>query len=97
MNIDIQAVHFDLKDETRDYIEEQIAKIEFASDLIVDLDFKLVRESNRFEEEVKIHFRFGKSHVIKTKSFDLHEGLHELIDKLALKVKKEKGKIKEHK
>lgn len=97
MDVDVQAVHFELKDETRDFIDERIKKIEFASDLIVDLLFTLVREKHEFVEEVKIHFRWGKSNVIKLKSFDLHEGLDKLIDKLEAKVRKEKGKIKEHK
>ncbi|TVR33299.1 MAG: HPF/RaiA family ribosome-associated protein [Spirochaetaceae bacterium] len=97
MHLEIQAVHFDLKDETRDFIEEKLQKIEFARDMIVDIEFTLVRDAREFELEVKIHFRWGKSHVIKLRTFELHEGLEKLIAKLEMKVRKEKEKIKEHK
>lgn len=97
MHLEIQAVHFDLRDETRDFIEEKLQKIDFAADMIVDIEFTLVRDAREFEQEVKVHFRWGKSHVIKLRSFELHEGLEKLMAKLEMKVRKEKEKIKEHK
>ncbi|TVR00425.1 MAG: HPF/RaiA family ribosome-associated protein [Spirochaetaceae bacterium] len=97
MHLQVQAVHFDLRDETREYIDEKLQKIDYAKDMIVDLEFILVRETHEFELEVKTHFRWGLSHVIKHKSFDLHPGLEVLISKLEKKVRKEKEKIKEHK
>ena len=96
MLLNYEAVHFDLRDETKEWIEKRMEKIEFAKDLIVDLDFTMTKEKNRYVLEAKIHFRWGKSHVIKEKSYDLHEGLNSLLDSVEMKVKKEKGKAKEH-
>lgn len=97
MNFDIQAVHFDLKDETREYLEKKLEKLEFADDMLVELGFILTKEKeSHYVTEAKYHFRWGVTDVIKVKSFDLYEGLNKLIDKLDNKVKKEKKKIQQH-
>lgn len=97
MNVDIQAVHFDLKDETREYIEKKLEKLDFAEDMLVELGFILTKEKeSHYVVETKYHFRWGVTDVIKVKSFDLYEGLNKLIDKFDNKVKKEKKKIQQH-
>jgi len=96
MLLDYEAVHFDLHEDTKNWIEERMEKVEFAKDLLVDVKFTFTKEKNRFFLEAKIHFRWGKSHVIKEKSYDLHEGLNSLLDSVEAKVKKEKDKVKEH-
>ncbi len=98
MNITIKSVHFDVDDLTREHLETRLQKIEFAADKIVDMDFTLTREKNhQFELEAKVHFRWGVHAVIKTESFDLNQGIHELVDKLDMKVRKEVEKVQEHK
>ena len=98
MNITIKSVHFNADDLTKEHLEERLQKIDFAADKIVDMDFTLTRERDRqFELEAKIHFRWGKKSVVKTESFDLNQGIHELVDKLDLKVRKEVEKVQEHK
>lgn len=98
MNVTIKSVHFDAGDQTKEYLEERLHKIDFAADKIVDLDFTLTREKDRqFELEGKIHFRWGVRSVVKTKSFDLNQGIHELVEKIDLKVRKEVDKIQDHK
>ena len=96
MNLQMQAVHFDMKDETREFIEKKLERLGFAEDLIVDMEVNLVKDTHEYELECLVHFRWGKKVAIKYKSYDLHEGIDTLTDKVALKVKKEKGKIKEH-
>ncbi len=96
MQLLIEAVHFDLKDETREFIDKKLERLGFAEDLIVSLDFTFNLDAHEYELECLVHFRWGKKHAIKTRSYDLHEGIDALIDKLSLKVKKEKDKIKEH-
>lgn len=98
MNITIKSVHFDVDDLTREHLEVRTQKLDFAADKIVDLDFTLTREKDhQFELEAKIHFRWGVHAVIKTKSFDLNQGIHELTDKVDMKVRKEVDKVQEHK
>ena len=96
MNLQVQAIHFGLEEETREFIDKKLGRLGFAEDLIVDLDFTLKKDTHEYELECLVHFRWGKKHIIKTKSYELHEGIDTLIDKLSLKVKKEKDKIKEH-
>ncbi|SIQ59602.1 putative sigma-54 modulation protein [Alkalispirochaeta americana] len=98
MNITIKSVHFDASESTREFLEERLQKIDFATDKIVDLDFTLTREKDhQFEIEAKIHFRWGLRAVVKTKTYDLNQGIHELVDKVDMKVRKEVEKVQEHK
>ncbi len=97
MNLDIKAVHFDVKDETREFIDKKVERVEFARDMIVDLLFTLTKERKGYITEAKLNFRWGLSTHLKVRAFDLHEALEKLIDKIDLKVKKEKGKIQKHK
>lgn len=97
MELDIKGVHLDVKDETRDFITEKLEKLDFASDYIVALDFTLTKDNPDYEVEVKLHLKWGHQSVIKVHSYDLHEGIHTLIDKLDHKVRKEHEKITDHK
>ena len=97
MELEIKGVHFDLKDETRELIYAKLEKLEFARDFIVDLNFTLTRDNPEFVCEVKLHLSWGHTSVIKVRSYDLHEGINSLIDKLDHKVRKERDKITEHK
>jgi putative sigma-54 modulation protein len=97
MELEIKAVHFDVKDETKDFIQERLEKLDFAADYIVDLGFTLTKEKAEYEVEVKLHLKWGHQSVIKVRSHDLHEGINTLIDKLDHKVRKEREKITDHK
>ena len=97
MELDIKGVHLDVKDETREFIDAKLEKLEFASDYIVALDFTLTRENNEFQVEVKLHLKWGHQSVIKVQSFELHEGINTLIDKLDHKIRKEREKVTDHK
>ena len=95
MNLEIKAVHFDLPQDYRELIEKKIQKIDFAQDMIVDLLFTITKEKN-YAIESQLNFRWGTSHHLKVKDFNLRDGIERLIDKIDAKVSKEKGKIKQH-
>ena len=95
MNIEIKAIRFELPEDYHELIEKKLQKIEFAQDMIVNL-LCSVSKAKDYSLEADIHFRWGKIHHIKVKDFDLREGIDKLSDKIEAKVKKEKGKIKEH-
>ena len=97
MNFELKGVHFDIKDETREFVLKKIERVDYARELIVDLLFTLTKERRDFKCEVNINFRWGLASHIKVRSYDLHEGLDKLIDKIDLKVKKEKSKIQDRK
>ncbi|MFP4510249.1 MAG: HPF/RaiA family ribosome-associated protein [Spirochaetota bacterium] len=96
-NLELKAVHFDLSDDTKEFIDAKLEKIEFAQDYIVDLMITMTKEKSDYVIEVTVNFRWHKSAHIKVRAYGLHEGLEQLIDKLAEKVRKEKDRIKEHK
>ena len=97
MELEIKGVHFTVHDDTRELITTKLEKLEFAAEYIEDLQFTLTRENPDFIAEVKLHLSWGHSSVIKVHSYDLHEGINTLIDKLGHKIRKERDKVTDHK
>lgn len=96
MKLEIKGIHYEIEEETKDYIEKKLHKFEFASDLLVDLVITIKREQKRYTLEANLNFRWGYASHLKVKSFEVKEGIDALIDKLDHKIHKEKGKIQEH-
>ena len=94
MNTEIKAVHFTLKEETREYLDKKIARIHNAENMIVDLLFTLTK-GKEFSAEVTVNFRWGVSIHQKETDFDLNPAIDKLMDKLDAKIAKEKEKFKE--
>jgi putative sigma-54 modulation protein len=94
MNIDIKAVHFVIKDETREYLDRKIARIHNAENMIVDLLITLTRDKD-FQAEATVNFRWGVSIHVKEHDFDLNPAIDKLMDVLDQKITKEKEKVKE--
>ena len=95
MTLEIKAVHFDLPQEYRELIEKKVHKIEYAQDMIVDLLFTITKEKS-YVLEATLNFRWGSSHHLKVKNFNIRDGIEKLFDKIDAKVSKEKEKIKQH-
>jgi putative sigma-54 modulation protein len=94
MNIDIKAVHFTLRDETREYLDKKIAHIHNAENMIVDLLVTLTKDKE-FSAETTVNFRWGVSIHVKENDFDLNAAIDKLMDVLETKITKEKEKVKE--
>ena len=94
MNIEMKAVHFTLKDETREYLDKKIARIHNAENMIVDLILTLTKEKE-FTAEALVNFRWGVSIHQKEHDFELHPAIDKLMDKLNANITKEKEKVKE--
>jgi putative sigma-54 modulation protein len=94
MNIDIKAVHFTLKDDNREYLDKKIARIHNAENMIVDLLITLTKDKD-FAAEATVNFRWGVSIHIKEHDFELIPAVDKLVDKLEIKITKEKEKVKE--
>ena len=94
MNIEMKAVHFTLKDETREYLDKKIARIRNAENMIVDLLFTLTKEKE-FTVEALVNFRWGVSIHQKERDFELNPAIDKLMDKLIANITKEKEKVKE--
>ena len=94
MNTEIKAVHFSLRDETKDYLEKKIDRLPNAENMIVDLLFTLTKGKD-FSVDVTVNFRWGVSIHQKEHDFDLNAAIDKLMDKLDAKIAKEKEKVKE--
>ena len=94
MNTEIKAVHFSLRDETKEYLEKKIERIRNAENMIVDLLFTLTKNKD-FSAEVTVNFKWGVSIHLKEKDFEIDPAIDKLMDKLDAKIAKEKEKVKE--
>jgi putative sigma-54 modulation protein len=94
MNTDVKAIHFALKDETREYLDRKIARIHNAENMIVDLLITLTHDKN-FQAEATVNFRWGVSIHVKEHDFDINPAIDKLMDVLEQKITKEKEKVKE--
>ena len=94
MNTEIKAVHFSLRDESKEYLEKKIARIPNAENMIVDLLFTLTK-SKVFSVDVTVNFRWGVVIHLKENDFELDPAIDKLMDKLDAKIAKEKEKVKE--
>ena len=94
MNTEIKAVHFSLRNDTKEYLEKKINRIHNAENMIVDLLFTFTKEKN-FSAEVTVNFRWGVSAHLKETDFELNPAIDKLMDKLDTKIAKEKDKVKE--
>lgn len=92
----VKAVHMNLRESTREFIDEKLKKINFADGIVEDLEFTLTKDHGQFECEAKCHFHWGDWAIIKAEGFELHEAINKAIDKLDHKVKKEKDKVQKH-
>jgi putative sigma-54 modulation protein len=94
MNIDVKAVHFSLREDTREFLDKKIARIPNAENMIVDLLFTFTKEKD-FVAESTENFRWGVSIHVKENDFELNPAIDKLIDKLESKIIKEKEKVKD--
>ncbi|MDR0526149.1 MAG: ribosome-associated translation inhibitor RaiA [Spirochaetaceae bacterium] len=94
MNIDIKAVHFTLKEDSRDYLNRKIARLPNVENMVVDLLFSFTYDKD-FTAEATVNFRWGIQGHIKESDFELHAAIDKLIDKLDAKIIKEKEKAQE--
>ena len=94
MNIDVKAVHFTLRDESREYLDKKVSRIHNAENMIVDLMVTLTKDKD-FSAEATVNFRWGVSVHIKEQDFELNPAIDKMMDKLEQKITKEKEKVKE--
>jgi len=94
MNTEIKAVHFNLHDDAKEYLNKKIERIHNAENMIVDLLITLKKEKD-FDVEATVNFRWGVSIHVKEEDFDLTVAIDKMMDKLDTKITKEKEKMKE--
>ena len=97
MTVNVKGVHYNVSDNTKEYIDKRLEKLDFADELIVELHIVITKETKGFfTVEAKLHFRWGEHSHMKVEERELYKALDELVDKLQIKVSREKEKIKQH-
>ncbi|MCL2480357.1 MAG: HPF/RaiA family ribosome-associated protein [Spirochaetaceae bacterium] len=96
MNLEIKGIHYAVTERTTEQIEKKVKKLDFASDMIVDMLFRIERDKGIYAISTNINFRWGLSHHIKVENHDLYDGIDAIIEKIRNKVSKEKEKIQDH-
>ena len=96
MKLEIKGIHYDISDNTKEFIEKKLQKIEHAKESITDLVFSITKEKHGYKVDVNINFPWGISAHIGQECFELFEGLEKIIDKIGMKVHKEKDKKASH-
>lgn len=94
MNTEIKAVHFTLHDDAKGYLNKKIERIHNAENMIVDLIITIKKEKD-FDAEATVNFRWGVSIHVKETDFELTKAIDKMMDKLEIKITKEKEKVKE--
>ncbi|MDR2759902.1 MAG: ribosome-associated translation inhibitor RaiA [Spirochaetaceae bacterium] len=94
MNFDVKAVHFTLREDTREYLARKVGRIHNTEKMIIDLKFTFTKDKD-FAAEATVNFRWGVSVHLKENDFDLNPAIDKLIDKLEAKIVKEKEKVSE--
>lgn len=94
MNIEVKAVHFNLSDESREYLDRKISRIHNAESMIVDLLFTFTKEKD-YKAEATVNFRWGVSVHVSENDFEINPAIDRMIDKLEQKISKEKEKARD--
>ena len=96
MNLEIKGIHYEVTERTTEQIEKKVKKLDFASDMVMDLFFRIERGKGIYTISVNINFRWGLAHHIEVEDHDLYDGIDKIMEKIKNKVTKEKEKIQDH-
>ena len=94
MNTEIKVLHFTLRDDAKEYLQKKIDRIHNAENMIVDLLITLKKDKD-FKAEATVNFRWSVTVHVKESDFELLPAIDKMIDKLEIKITKEKEKVKD--
>ncbi len=98
MNLTVRGIRYNPSDETREFLDKKLQKLQFAEGYLHDLDIVMTRETEGqgFHLDAKLHFSWGTIKMVSYDCYELYEGIELLTDKIEATARKEKSKIKEH-
>ena len=96
MHFELKGVHYHVSENTTEYIDKKLQRLESVKDKLETLHLTITKEKNLFKVEVNFHFTWGSPSHISVEGHDLWPAIDQLFDKLTLKIKKEKEKIVSH-
>ena len=94
MDLPFRGIGFTPDEKDREFLEKKLKKIGFAEDYLQNLDIVARKESKGigFHIDASMHFTWKKEKVVSQDSYELHEGIELLADKIQSTAKKEKEK-----
>ncbi|MDY5930526.1 MAG: HPF/RaiA family ribosome-associated protein [Candidatus Ornithospirochaeta sp.] len=94
MDLTFRGIGFTPDEKDREFLEKKLKKIGFAEDYLQNLDIVARKESKGigFHIDASMHFAWKKEKVVSQDSYELHEGIELLADKIQSTAKKEKEK-----
>lgn len=96
MNITVEARHMKINDDTRQYTEKKVGKLEKFNDQVKSVDVILDHESGHCIAEIIAHINKKPPVIAKHEHEDLLASVDLCVDKISQQLKKEKEKLKDH-
>lgn len=95
MNLNVRGIHYQPSDETLEFLNKKLQKLDFAEDYLLDLDISIKRETlgQGFHLDAQLHFKWGSVKIVSYDCYELFEGIEMLADKIESVAKKEKSKV----
>lgn len=95
MNLNVRGVHYQPSEETNEFLNKKLQKLQFAEDYLQDLDITMKRETEGqgFHLDAQLHFKWGSVKVVSYDCYELYEGIEMLADKIESVARKEKSKV----
>ena len=88
----INAIGFDLEQKQEEMIEKKLKRIDYASDLIIDLILR-VKHEKEYNFDIVANFRWVVQAHVTSDDYDFAVALNKVMDVLDQKIKKEKDKV----
>lgn len=97
MNLNVRGVHYQPSEETIEFLNKKLQKLQFAEEDLQDLEIVMKRETlgQGFHIDAKLHFKWGSNKIVGYDCYELFEGIEAIADKIDAVAKKEKSKIKD--
>jgi len=97
MTVELKGIHYDVSDNTKEYIDKKLRRLKHVEELIIDLHLSLSREKKGYYiVSSDVHFRWGQNSHLKVEDRDLYKAIDLCFDKVEAKSTKEKEKIQAH-
>jgi ribosomal subunit interface protein len=95
MNLEIKSVGFSMSDEEKQFIDKKAERFRKSEEHLTDLIFSFTKEGPNIKAEAVVNFRWGlRGHVAET-DHDFKAAADKLVDRLQVKITKEKEKAEE--
>ena len=96
MKFELTGIHYEIAEPTKEFLSVKLDKLNYADDLVRDAQFTLTKGAKDWKAETKLTLKWGTQIHLEETAFNLHEAIEKLVDRLDMKVSKEKGRVQDH-